>query len=114
MRTIDFRTRNGTQKKREGHREIFDRIGEQLGHKSMDDWYNVSVEEFSNHGGTQVLTCYKRSLSKALQTVYYEHRWLQWKFKVIPHGYWEDLNNRKHFFSWLKDQLGYKYMEDWY
>lgn len=44
---------------------------------------------------------YRGSPSEALQSVYPEHNWVWWKFKTVPHGYWEQKENQKGFFDRL-------------
>ena len=81
----------------------------------MESWYNVTQEDFFNNRGEGLLRrYYAGSPSTALQKIYPKHKWMPWMFKVTPMGFWTDKKNHKIFFEWLKSQLGYQQMEDWY
>src|SRR3712207_7308829 len=48
-----------------------DWLFDQLGHRSMDDWYNVTQEDIGKYGGAGLLTSYFNSSQyQALKTVY--------------------------------------------
>lgn len=69
-------------------REFFDWLGQQLGYKELDDWYNVTVEEIYELGGQGLLKDhYNGSPSEALKAVYPEHTRMKWRFRCIPHGF---------------------------
>lgn len=109
----------GFWSKREHHREFFEWLSERIGYKGMEDWYNVSIEEIhENGGGTLLQNYYHNSPSSAVQTVFPEHNWELWKFKVVPQGYWSTLTDNKEetrkVLDWLGTQLSIKSMEDWY
>src|SRR5437763_1774865 len=81
-------------------REFFDWLGNQLGYKSMDDWYNVTVENIHEHVGSWLLNYYYNgSPSKALQSAYPEHNWMLWRFGRVPIGFWEKPENQREFFD---------------
>lgn len=104
-------------KKKENHRKFFDWLMVQLGYKSMDEWYNVTQADIHNNGGHGLLkSYYNGSPSSALQSVYSEHDWMLWKFKVLPHGYWNKVNNKEisRMINWLSGQLSIQDLTDWY
>src|SRR4051812_48005685 len=84
----------------------------QLGYKRLDDWYNVTKEDFLKNGGYGALSFHNGSAYSALQIVHPEHEWLPWKFKHFD--CWSDVQNRKTFFDWLGNHLGYTALDDWY
>src|SRR4051812_17839702 len=88
--------------KKEIHKQLFDRSSAQLGHKHMDDWYNVTQEDIYKCGGRGILNSYYNgSSSKALQSLYPEHKWRLWRFGgTVPKGYWENSEHRRAFFDW--------------
>lgn len=59
--------------------------------KHFSDWYQVSLEEVFEIGGTTLLTnYYGGSLSKALISLFPENNWEVWKFSqttqvIFPH-----------------------------
>ena len=69
-------------------RKFFEWLHQTLGHKSMDDWYDVTRREIYENGGAGMLTSYyNNSPSKALQNVYPEHNWLPTRFDKDPHTF---------------------------
>lgn len=90
-----------------------DWLGEHLGYKSMDEWYQVSASDFHNHGGRTLIGKYHDSVSKLLQNVYPHHTFLFWKFENVPRV-WHKMPNQILYFDWLGKQLGYKTLDDWY
>lgn len=99
---------------KQNHKKFFDWLGEKLGYKQLDDWYNVTSEQITSNGGTGLLSNYSNSISAALQATYPEHEWLPWKFVQSSPNLWDDSVNKKKYFDWLGQQLGYKQLEDWY
>lgn len=67
----------------ENRREFIINLHAQLGHKSMDDWYKVTVEDICKNGGGGLLNYYNRSPSATLQSVYPQHNWDLQKFKAV-------------------------------
>ena len=49
-----------------------------------------------------------------MKSVYPNYKWLPWKFKQTPNGFWKDINNVKEYMNWLSEILDIKTMEDWY
>ena len=47
-------------------------------------------------------------------TLYPEYPWLPWKFDTIPRRFWENSENRRNFFDWVKTQLSITDNTDWY
>jgi hypothetical protein len=93
---------------------FFDWLGDQLGIKSMDDWYSISKEKICSHGGWRLLLYYQDSPQRALKDVYPNHKWLPWKFQKIPWGFFREQQNCLEFLEWLASSLGVKNLEDWY
>ena len=94
---------------------FFDWSGTELGHRKMEDWYNITQEDIRTHGGRGLLNnLFSGSHSAALQSAYPEHNWILWKFSVTQQGFWKKKENQKIFFNWLGSQLGHKSMDDWY
>src|SRR5690349_9098930 len=75
----------GFWENKENQKKLFDKLMEQLGYKSMDDWYNVTVREIYKYGGRALVsTTFNGSPSKALVSIYPEHNWELDKFKNKP------------------------------
>lgn len=43
-----------------------------------------------------------------------EHKFNTWEFKQVPKGWWNDIENHRTYFTWLKKSLKIKKPEDWY
>ena len=75
--------------KLENHKKFFDWMSVQRGHNTMDDWYDVTTEDICNCGGGSLMqTYYNDSTTKALKSIYPEHKWMLWRFKNSPNGFW--------------------------
>jgi hypothetical protein len=95
---------------------FFDMLGEELGFKETDDWYNLTVKDVHKHGGEELLSKYYHgSLILALQQVYEGHEWYPWKFSQnVPARYWDNIEHQKKFLDWVGKELGVKDLPDWY
>ncbi len=57
---------------------------------------------------------YDRSLPSALQHLFPEHHWYEWKFKALPHHYWKKAIHQRQYFERIAKRLHVNRMEDWY
>ncbi len=103
----------GTWKKIENHKIYAKWLGETLGYKNMDDWYNITATHIRDHYGYGLLKKYNSSPLMFLKGVFPDVEWLPWKLGV-PNGYWDNIENQKIYANWLGEVLGYKNMDDWY
>jgi hypothetical protein len=94
-------------------REFLDVLGSKLGYSQLDDWYNVRAEDIVVAGGESLLRKYNGAVMKLLQSVY-THPWIVWKFKIIPHGFWDSLQKQREFLEWLRQKLGIRQLDEWY
>tara|TARA_B100000424_G_scaffold232127_1_gene194730 strand:+ start:235 stop:1836 length:1602 start_codon:yes stop_codon:yes gene_type:complete len=102
-------------KEKENHKLYADWLGEELGFKTMEDWYKITGKVFhNNYGGGLLGNYYKDSPLKFIQSVFPDIDWLPWKFIQTPHCYWKEKENHKLYADWLEEELGFKTMEDWY
>ena len=103
---------------KEQHRAFFERLGDHLGFKKMEDWYNVNQEDINNFGGKGILYYYySGSPSKAVQAVFSEHNWMTWRFNYVPKGYWKrvinDKQEQERIINWLETKLFIKSPKEW-
>lgn len=96
-----------------GDRVFFDWIASQLGIKKQEDWYGISHVTVRRKS-EDILNNYENCLSTALQRIYPEYEWYPWKFLRAPTGFWNNLQNEKHYFDWLSSELGIDSQEGWY
>eukprot|EP01127_Copromyxa_protea_P017809 TRINITY_DN5486_c0_g1_i1.p1 TRINITY_DN5486_c0_g1~~TRINITY_DN5486_c0_g1_i1.p1 ORF type:complete len:518 (+),score=38.37 TRINITY_DN5486_c0_g1_i1:202-1755(+) len=98
----------------ENCRLYFEWLSKKIGVKHPEGWYSIKhVDLIQNHGST-LLRKYGDSLQNALKHTYPEVKWLPWKFSTAPPGFWENLENRKAYFSWLYNTLSLSNLQDWY
>jgi hypothetical protein len=64
-------------------------LGEKLGYNKMEDWYQISQQDFIDHNGLSALRHYNNSPALAVMDIFEGHNWLFWKFNVVPKGYWQ-------------------------
>jgi hypothetical protein len=90
-------------------------LGEQLGYKNMEDWYDITYYKINNNcGGGLMVLYYNGSPSLFIKTMFPDYEWLEWKFGQTSQHFWKNIENQKTYTIWLGEQLGYKNMEDWY
>jgi hypothetical protein len=80
-------------------------LGNKLGVKTLEDWYNVSFEVVRDNQGAGLLDRFHSSMYRCLQSAYPEHTWFPWKFSCVPGRFWTKIENQKIFFDWLGEQL---------
>ncbi len=70
-------------------------LGEILGYRTMEDWYNLTVDIITKNYGAGLLTRhYKGSPFLFIKDNIPNNEWLGWKFKVAPYHFW-NLESRK-------------------
>ena len=79
-------------------------LGEFLNFKQMDDWYQVTLTDITDNGGSTLLQKFG-SHSKMLQSVYPEYSWSLLRFGQVPKGFWTHISEIQHFVKWLGEQL---------
>lgn len=96
-------------------RRYMEWLGKELGYSNWEDWYQIESNSFHSHHGTGLLFhSFHNSPSFAVVNSFPEHKWERFKFRVVPHGYWDEKKNQRGYLEWLSDQMGYKNWEDWY
>jgi hypothetical protein len=97
------------------HRDIYQHIGDQLGIKYHEEWYNVTRKDVIKHGGGSILYHhYENSPSTALISLYPNTDWQIWKFQKVPHNYWFNMYNQRLFFDWMAENMEINSLSDWY
>jgi hypothetical protein len=104
-----------TWDKKENQLEYLTWLGEKLCYTSMEDWYNITVNDFNkNYGGGLLVDQYNGSPYQLLTSLYAKYQWLFWKFSQAPQNSWDSKENKLKYIIWLGKQLGYTTIEDWY
>jgi hypothetical protein len=98
----------------ENHKVFANWLGKELRYTSMEDWYQVSKQDFKKNGGDGLLQRdYKGSIIRFVRKIF-KYEWLEWKFSQTTKDYFDEFQNRILFTKWLGRKLGYTRMEDWY
>lgn len=92
-------------------KNYFDWLGQEMGYKTKDDWYDITQGMIIEHHGEQFLKKHQGSPPRALQAIYPEHTWLPWKFKKLRSGFWDNQENARQFLNWLQKGLHLKSKE---
>lgn len=97
-------------------REFLDWVGVQLGLKSLEDWYSVSLEQLVEYRASRVAVLFGDSLSATLRAVYSDHKWLEWLFesKTGKTEFFSSLENQRAYVKWLQEMLDIRTLESWY
>lgn len=63
-------------------------------------------EDFISHGGAGLLAVFGGSPSTLVRAVLPEVNLEPWQFNSVRSGYWNNIENRKKYFAWLRQRLG--------
>lgn len=108
-----FNTPNHFYNVPQNQRAYMEWLGERLGTKKMEDWYNIDTYVFLKNNGRILLSLFNNSPSKVVVQTFNEHKWELFKF-TTPEGHWKSPQNRRAYMDWLGKEFGYTKMEDWY
>lgn len=89
-------------------------LGDRLGYKKLEDWYNVTYGDFCVNFGRGFMGYYGNSPINALKDCFSEYNWIEWFFSTVPNNFWQNKNNRINYFNWLGQKLNYHNLDDWY
>jgi hypothetical protein len=79
----------------------------------MENWYSITSETIRKYGGNHIISKYG-TVSKLLESIYTEHKWQTWRLGKVPHGYWQNMQNRVDLVEWLGKELKIQELDDWY
>ena len=72
---------------------------------SKEDWYGVTGAQISERSGDALLALYNQNQYLMLSTVFPEVKFLPWKFPRVVKGFWQNVENRNRYISWLKTEV---------
>eukprot|EP01114_Cavostelium_apophysatum_P008516 TRINITY_DN2104_c1_g2_i1.p1 TRINITY_DN2104_c1_g2~~TRINITY_DN2104_c1_g2_i1.p1 ORF type:complete len:464 (+),score=142.11 TRINITY_DN2104_c1_g2_i1:652-2043(+) len=98
---------------KENQRHFLDSIGENLGIKNVEDWYQVSKDDIRQHLGGKLLKMYGEDVAKMVKSVYDDRVWDLFRFNR-SRGFWAKKETQRAFFEALARQLDVKRPDDWY
>jgi hypothetical protein len=100
--------------KRANRRRYLLWLGQQLGFQDREDWYQLSKQHLLERHGSRLLAQFGSSPCAIVQDAWPQYRWLEWRFRQVRQGFWDDPANRHRYMGWLGKQLGFRRLEDWY
>jgi len=90
-------------------------LGDQLGFRSMEDWYKVKVIDFDKYGARMLVL--NGSVSKVLADTFTDHKWKLWKFHFPPTARIGDLISHQVLCEYVEElgkHLNINNLNDWY
>jgi hypothetical protein len=91
----------------DNQRKKLNELAEELGVKSMDDWYNVSRLTVRNKA--PFVQEYYGGVFNALKSIFPEHNWIESRFY-----YWGQLDRQRQKLEEIGKVLGVTKLDDWY
>ncbi len=101
-------------KDRFNRRRYMQWLGERLGFRDPEDWYQVTNKHFADNKGGALMLCYDSTVSAAVMDYLPDYDWKEWMFSKTPKGFWDKKKNRRRYLKWLGKRLGLKKPDDWY
>eukprot|EP01118_Nematostelium_gracile_P008337 TRINITY_DN2763_c0_g1_i1.p1 TRINITY_DN2763_c0_g1~~TRINITY_DN2763_c0_g1_i1.p1 ORF type:complete len:389 (+),score=75.72 TRINITY_DN2763_c0_g1_i1:90-1256(+) len=99
----------------QSRRDFLNNMAKELGIVKMEDWYEVSVSQIREKGGSALLRSYQDSPAKMISSILIDHKWNLRKFNCKITGVWDNLQLQKDFMNnVLGKELNIKTMDDWY
>ncbi len=96
-------------------RSYMDWLGQRLGYRRSEDWYEITIHDFlRNRGGTLMNWHYRGSPASAVIDLVPAQEWCEWKFRRVPPGFWDAAENRWRYLRWLGREMGFRRTKDWY
>jgi len=81
------------------HRQFLDWLATEM-KLSKDGLYRLTRVAVISHGGERLLKIYG-DVFAMVSTVYDDYHFLPWRFERVPSEFWEKVDNRKAYISWL-------------
>jgi hypothetical protein len=84
--------------------------------KKPQEWYNIAYKAIRNDNicGQILMDKYSGSFRNALQAMYPDFEWQQWRFVHVAKGYWKDPNNVRQYMDHITKEFDIKNLDDWY
>ncbi len=106
---------HGFWKEAENRRSFMEWLEVTLQIGREEDWYQLTKESFNENGGAGLLkNHYRSSILSAVREYRPDYNWKPWLFSKVPHGFWNELGNRRQYLEWLADHLRFRSLSDWH
>jgi len=90
-------------------RLVIDKLGKKLGIDTLDDWYKITSREmFVKNNCVGILTKYNSSPTNTVMSLYPEHNWSVFKFKVRPQNLWKREGIYEECGEYIREELNIK------
>ncbi|MGZ0171073.1 MAG: hypothetical protein ACKVHE_16075 [Planctomycetales bacterium] len=90
-------------------------LGQRLGYRKLDDFYQMKTGDFkANRGSGALLHCWGSSSVAAVMETFPDHNWHEWLFVSCPRSFWSDRKNHRRYMMWLAEQCSVNEPDDWY
>jgi len=81
-------------------------LGQQLGFKRPEDWYQLSTQQLRRWYGRSLLKKFRDPRVAILKEYLPKGDWQEWLFKKSPNGFWQQRANRRRYMDWLGASWG--------
>lgn len=82
-------------------------LGNTLGYKTIEDWYQITAKDFINNGGSSLLHK-EGSIQKIIEKMFPDKEWLPWKFSSLNMGFWANKEQVRKYVEFLEEKLNIK------
>jgi len=87
-------------------RRYLDWLGERLGFKDREDWYQVDSAAFLNNYGGGLLSEFGNSPASAVISGYSDFSFKPWLFGRLARHYFDSVVHRREYIEWLVSKVG--------
>jgi hypothetical protein len=102
-------------KESSSRRAFFESLACSKGFAAPTDWYRLTKRDVIDGGGSGLLRhYYGGSVSVAIQHLFPEHHWHQWRFSRSPRNLWNEPTKVRDFLDSLAPKLNVSNLNDWY
>ena len=106
---------NNYWKDKANHKLFFNWLGQELGYRLSEDWYDISRDKVAKMGGDGLLNrYYNHSAQKFVKVMLPEYDFKLFLFKSSEKGIWSSSANKKEYMEWLREKKDLKNIKDLY
>jgi hypothetical protein len=88
-------------------------LGQKLGIKTKQQWYDITRKDFEENHGNQLIKCYDGSPLGVVMDCVRNYKWEEWRFARVPVGFWKKKSNRERYLLWFEKTLKIRTPENW-
>ena len=99
------------------HRKSIDRIFLKLNLQNLEDWKQVSINNFKKKGGEEIIKFYSHNMENCLQTIYPNYPWKKISFESpsqsFSRDYFRSIENQRKYLDFLFRKFYLQNLDDW-